>query len=141
MIGQPDYSARSAIIQVRDPQNGEILWLTAYLRNDRLVLQRLRGQIGTDKRSPKQLMELIRFGRAAYGAFDQPMSGKLPPAAERVAATRRIRHAASSAGAAKAKRKRPHPFNPAYYRTLLGGPVVGQIEARLRAFHALTGSR
>jgi hypothetical protein len=141
MIGQPSFSGRSAKVEARDPVTGEHLWLTAYLRNDRLVLQRLRGQVGTHERSPKQLTELVRFGKAAYAAFDQPKSGKLPPAAERVAATRRSESATNLERVGKEKRKRPDPSNPNYYRALLGEQPVSQIEAMLKARLALGASR
>ena len=123
---------KSIRFEVTDPRSAETFWITVYLRGGKLVLQRLGPQLFLDGKTPGQLDQMVRFGLTAYEAFDEKMTGKLPPAAARVAALREPVTNRPDQTSQRATKKRPPRSNQPYYRSLIGEETISMAETLLR---------
>jgi hypothetical protein len=73
-----------------DPETGEKVRLLVYERDGVVIYERLSSHLTDfEKATPRQLEARAAFAERAYAAFDQRMTGSLPPAAEAVRALRR----------------------------------------------------
>ena len=124
-------------IEVEDRERGESFWITAYVRGDRVVFQRLGPQMFLTGKTPRQIERLIAFGTAATGGYGKRMIGRLPPAADRVAELCSGAPNEGKLDPARPRKKRPLKSNQAYYRSLLGGAATTEIEAWLHRHRAL----
>jgi hypothetical protein len=70
--------------QEKDPTSGELRWVTTYLRNGRLVTQRLPRHLFLEGLTAARAERLADFAEAAARGFGQRQTTYLPPAAEMV---------------------------------------------------------
>lgn len=113
-------------VGVHDPVTGERLILTAYLRNEKLVLQRLPPHLFAEGYTPGRLAALAEFGRAATRAKGDRMTEGLPPAA--VAVRRWMR----GRGTGKVRQRQSSgPETQRHYLELLGEGGVRELRRKL----------